>query len=273
MKIYDFDGKFYDYARTWMAMRPGMTEKQVEDSYNEIMQSWLNAPAKWLDGEKPGEYFNRYSEPKDLIKLLREYAKRDFGIPEPLYSRVAAVGAPCAEALMRVAANEDESDALRGTAVSLLREIAPDSARQLFIDMTCRCRSEEDEPGNMAAEALMQADASVVEPLLEHYPKASPYTQSLILDVCACFPGDARVYDYLVDKLRNRPGERGLYAALLGKLGDERAIEALRPFLTAQDIGYLDYIEVRDAIEELGGDPGESRDFYGDPDFEAMRRM
>ena len=59
MKIHDFDTKFFEYARTWMAMHPGLTEQQVEDSYNEIMLNFLNAPASWLDGETPGTYFNR----------------------------------------------------------------------------------------------------------------------------------------------------------------------------------------------------------------------
>ena len=44
MKIHDFDTKFFEYARTWMAMHPGLTEQQVEDSYNEIMLNFLNAP-------------------------------------------------------------------------------------------------------------------------------------------------------------------------------------------------------------------------------------
>ena len=72
MKIYDFDSKFFDYARTWMALHPGLKENEVEQKYNEMMLSWLNAPAQWLNGEKPGEYFNRYSDPKDLIKLMEE---------------------------------------------------------------------------------------------------------------------------------------------------------------------------------------------------------
>jgi len=120
MKIYDFDAKFFDYARTWMAMHPGMTEKQVEESYNEIMLNWLNAPAKWLDGEKPGEYFLRYSEPRDLIKLLEEYNKRDIGLPEPLYSRVVSVGQPCVPGLMRIVSDVDRSESLRATALALL---------------------------------------------------------------------------------------------------------------------------------------------------------
>lgn len=273
MKIYDFDEKFYDYARTWVALHPGLTERQIEESYNEMMLNWLNAPAQWLNGEKPGEYFNRYSDPKDLIKLLEAYDKRDFGLPEPLYSRIVAVGGPCVEALMRIAGDRDRPDSLRGTAIALLRDIGTDAPRELFIDMVCRCRDSEDEPGNLAAEALKEGNGSVVGPLLERYEGAPEYARGLILDICAGFPGDERVLEYLVDGLRNRPESRGLYAALLGKLGDGRAIEALTPFLSAQDINYLDYIEVRNAIEDLGGDPGEPRDFYGDPHFEAMRNL
>lgn len=39
--------------------------------------------------------------------------------------------------------------------------------------------------------------------------------------------------------------------------------------LRLTDLRYLDYIELRDAVEALGGDAGEERAFYGDPDFEA----
>ena len=39
------------------------------------------------------------------------------------------------------------------------------------------------------------------------------------------------------------------------------------------DLRYLDYIELRDAVEALGGDAGEARSFYGDPDFEALRNL
>ena len=87
------------------------------------------------------------------------------------------------------------------------------------------------------------------------------------------FPGDERVYRYLVDKLRNRPEQRALYASFLGKLGDARAIDELKPLLNLTDLSYMDYIELRNAVEELGGDPGEDRTFYGDPDYEAMRNM
>ena len=43
--------------------------------------------------------------------------------------------------------------------------------------------------------------------------------------------------------------------------------------LKLTDLNYLDYIEIRNAVESLGGDPGEERTFYGDPDYEAMRNL
>ena len=272
MKIHDFDAKFFDYARTWMAMHPGMTEKQVEDSYNEIMLNWLNAPAKWLDGEKPGEYFLRYSEPRDLIKLLEEYNKRDIGLPEPLYSRVVSVGQPCVAGLMRIVSDPDKPESLRATALALLRDIDSDDARELYVDLACT-GGEADEISEMAADILSDGDGSQIGALMERYDGASEFGQQRILGICANFPGDDRILGYMLDKLRNRPEQRALYASFLGKLGDPRAIEPMKSFLTLTDLGYLEYIELRNAIEELGGDPGEERTFYGDPDYEAMRNM
>ena len=43
--------------------------------------------------------------------------------------------------------------------------------------------------------------------------------------------------------------------------------------LFVQHISVLADLEVRNAIEELGGDAGEERTFYGDPHYEAMRGM
>ncbi len=276
MKIHDFDAKFYDYVRTWMALHPNMTEKQVEESYNEIMLNWLNAPAKWLDGEKPGEYFLRYSEPRDLMKLLEEYDKRDIGLPEPLYSRVVSVGQSCVPFLERMVRNADNPDSLRATALAILRDIGGDAIKPLMIDLVCMSDLDKDDDDNlyeMAADELAEKGGSVVNELLERYDSVSDFAQMRILEICVNFPGDERIYRHLIEKLRNRPDARAFYASYLGKLGDARAIEELRPFLSLTDISYMDYIEVRNAIEELGGDAGEERTFYGDPDYEAMRGM
>ncbi|MBQ6373524.1 MAG: hypothetical protein IJJ45_03460 [Clostridia bacterium] len=271
MKIYDFDGKFFDYVRSWMALHPGMKESEIEASYNEMMRSWLNAPAQWLGGVKPGEYFDRYTDPKDLIKLLEAYLVRDIGLPEPLYRRIVLMGEACAPALVRIAEDRDRPEALRATAMALLRDIDSDVPMSLYIDLICRCK-EKNELSDMAADAISERQ-DVVETLLERYDSATEYGQLLILDICSNHPGDPRICDHMLEKLRNRPEERALYAALLGKLGDPRALETLMRMLDLTDLSYLDYIELRSAVEQLGGDPGEERVFNGDPDYETLRGL
>ncbi|MBR6767126.1 MAG: hypothetical protein IKM02_04160 [Clostridia bacterium] len=272
MRIYDFDEKFFEYVRTWIALHPGMNEKQIEASYNEMMLNWLNAPAKWLDGATPGTYFERYSEPKDLMKLVEEYDKRDIGLPEPLYSRIVSLGETCAPALMRIAANEDRPESLRASAIGMLRDIGTSAPHGMFVDLVCESR-EENELSEMASEILASGDDSIIDELLSRYEGASEYAQTLILDICRHFPGDERIFQHCMDKLRNKPEQRALYASYIAKLGDPRAIDTLIQMMQMTDISYLDYIEFRNAVEALGGDAGEERTFYGDPDFEAMRNI
>jgi len=272
MRIYDFDEKFFEYVRTWIALHPGLSEKQIEASYNEMMQSWLNAPAKWLDGATPGAYFDRYSEPKDLIKLVEEYDKRDIGLPEPLYARIVALGEVCAPMLIRIAADEDRPESLRASAIGMLRDIGSSAPHGMYVDLVCNSKME-NELSEMASEILSCGNSSVIEELLARYDSASEYAQTLIIDICRHFPGDERVFNHCLDKLRNRPEQRALYASYLAKLGDPRAIDTLVQMMQLTDISYLDYIEFRNTVEALGGDAGEERTFYGDPDFEAMRNM
>ena len=272
MKIHDFDEKFFDYVRTWMALHPGMTEKQVEQSYNEIMLSWLNAPATWLGGETPGTWFNRWSDPKDLMKLLEEYDKRDIGLPEPLYSRIASLGEVCAQPLTRIASDRDRPESLRATAMALLRDIGSKAPLGLYIDMVTSAR-EENELCEMASDILSEAGPEVVDALLDRYDDASEYAQTLILDICANHPGSERLFRHLLDKLLTQHERRAYFASLLEKLGDPRALPALEKMLSLSDLGYVDYIEIRNAVESLGGDAGEERTFYGDPDYEAMRNV
>jgi len=125
----------------------------------------------------------------------------------------------------------------------------------------------------MAADVLSAKGGSIVSRLLDWYSDAPEYAQTLILDVCCNFPGDGRIYDYLIHRLRNQPEQRALNASCLAKLGDPRAIEPMQEMLKLFDLRYFDYIELRDAVEALGGDAGEDRSFYGDPDYEALRNL
>ena len=106
MKIIDFDAKFFEFAQKWVAAHPGMTDQQVEDSYNRMMTEWVNRPADWLDGAAPAEYFRRFEDPAELIALMEGYLAAKITLPEPLYSRIVELGEACAPGLVAILADE-----------------------------------------------------------------------------------------------------------------------------------------------------------------------
>ena len=272
MKIIDFDARFFEFARKWMAAHPGLTEEQVENSYNSMMEEWINAPADWLEGASPATYFERYERPEELIELMQGYFDKKVNLPEPLYARIVERGADCASLLRTLVADEHQSEELRAEAMGMLRDIGDRDADELLISMVVGAQ-EQSELSDLAADVLSGRDTATAQKLLDAYPNAPEHAQTLILDVCCNFPGDARICDYLIRRLKNQPEQRALNASLLAKLGDPRALEPLQEMLNLFDLRYLDYIELRDAVEALGGDAGADRSFYGDPDFEALRNL
>ena len=272
MKIIDFDARFFEFARKWMAAHPGLTEEQVENSYNSMMEEWINAPADWLEGASPATYFERYERPEELIELMQGYFEKKVNLPEPLYARIVERGADCAPLLRTLVADEGQSEELRAEAMGMLRDVDDRDADELLIGMVVSAQ-EQSELSDLAADVLSGRDTEIAKKLLDAYPHAPEHAQTLILDICCNFPGDASICDYLIRRLKNQPEQRALNASLLAKLGDPRALEPLNEMLTLFDLRYLDYIELRDAVEALGGDAGEDRSFYGDPDFEALRNL
>lgn len=272
MKIVDFDKKFFEYARKWVLAHPGLNEDQIEDSFNEMMEEWIAAPADWLDGAAPQDYFKRFENADELVELMLAYSAKGINLPEPLYARIVEMGDACAPALMKILADDGRSESLRAEAMGMLRDIGSPLADAYLEDLVCNAE-EANELSDMAADILSGRDASVARHLLDRYDSASDYAQLLILDICCNFPGDERTFDYLIHHLKNDPDQRALWASCLGKLGDERAIGPMMDMLGMFDLRYLDYIELRAAVEALGGDAGEDRSFYGDPDFEALRNL
>lgn len=272
MKIIDFDKKFFEYARSWVLKHPGLTEEQVEDSYNQMMQEWVSAPADWLDGACPAEYFDRFESAQELIDLMLGYSEKGINLPEPLYTRIVEKGDETAKVLKDILVDENRAEALRAEAMGMLRDMDSRIADDYLAELVCTAQ-QANELSDMAADILSGRDASIVNCLLDRWDAAPEYARMLILDICCNFPGDERIYQYLVRCLKNDPEQRALWASCLGKLGDERALEPLQEMLGLFDLRYLDYIELRDAVEKLGGDAGEERSFYGDPDFEALRNL
>ena len=103
-----------------------------------------------------------------------------------------------------------------------------------------------------AYEFLQEDCEDMVETMLEKFYSSSGETADMLIEILTEYKGNKGVYMGLVSCLY-RGEDVALYARLLGKYGDESAIEVLKSFADSNELNYNEYMEIRNAVEELGG--------------------
>ena len=269
----DLEHLFHHYVADHLHKAGKLDEDAAGEMAEKLYAEWADAPCAALDGCSPRAWFARLDTPEALVETLTAYARADMEPPELLLDRFFDVGAICAAPLEALARNAGESAALRAQALDLLNGLDEARAVRVATDAVLAAQ-ESDAFCELAAEILAsRVDADVAARLLDGYDAAPDFARTLILEALCNFPGDARVYERMLEMLKNRPEQRADAARLLGRYGDARAIEPLKALLDLTDIGYYEYLEVRNAVEALGGEVESEREFYGDPDYEYLREL
>ena len=269
----DLEHLFHHYVADHLHKAGKLDEDAAGEMAEKLYAEWADAPCAALDGCSPRAWFARLDTPEALVETLTAYARADMEPPELLLDRFFDVGAICAAPLEALARNAGESAALRAQALDLLNGLDEARAVRVATDAVLAAQ-ESDAFCELAAEILAsRVDADVAARLLDGYDAAPDFARTLILEALCNFPGDARVYERMLEMLKNRPEQRADAARLLGRYGDARAIEPLKALLDLTDIGYYEYMEVRNAVEALGGEVENEREFYGDPDYEYLREL
>ena len=273
MKPIDFDAHYAEFAEQWIRenMAKYKTIDEMEQHLPEIYLRFMNQSADWLSGKTPAEYFAQFTDADELVALLCEYEKEDIDVPDLLLERIVDMGAGASDPLIKLAADESQKESLRITAINLLIEMVSDQALPLCLSIV-DTRDEYDATADVAADYISAQGQSAVSPMLDKLPDATNAALRTYLDLLCNFPGDERIYTYTAAQFLRDTEHRALYASYLGKLGDERALPLLRQALTLSDLNYLDYIEIRNAIERISGEViTDSRSFEGDPYYESAR--
>lgn len=272
-EILDFDANFAAYSEKWMQMNRAKFSNidQMEDAMPEVYMRWLNSPAAFLNGDTPAMYFTKYSDARELVSWLLEYEDANVNVPDPLMERIVDLGEISVAPLIDLARDEYGNTQTRVMALNLLKEIDA-GARPMdtclgIIDK----RDEEDEVADVAAELLLSIGEACAKPILDRLDDVNDAARETYLDILCNYPGDERIFAALIRAFEEHTEKCALYASLLGKLGDARALNALREALDRPDINYLDYLEVKNAVEMLGGAVEGEREFAGDPYYETLK--
>ena len=250
-EILDFDANFKAYLDKWIALNKGKfkTYEQLEDAMPEVYVKWLNTPAAFLDGATPGTYFSQFDNASELVKWMRLYDENEVPVPDQLLDRISDLGDESLKPLVYTASHEDYSPSVRMLAINLLKEIETGEETVNLCLRLIDSREEEDEIADAASELLRPLVSDCIEKLIDRLE---------------------RVFKALMVAFEQETEKTALYASLLAKHGDERALEALIEAAVNREINYLDYLELRNAIEKLGGECPD-REFAGDEYYESLK--
>lgn len=275
MKCIDFDKQFERYTRDWMAKNAEKYNNDmdaIEAMMPDIYMEFMSAPASWLDGMSPEEYFEQFDDAGMLIDWMCAYYEQNVPVPDLLLERITALGGEAEEKLLALPFGEGVPHEAALTAISLLRELESIAPMQAYIDFISALE-EPDEKGDMCAESLLVMGEAVVEPILAALPAAKQTARDIFADVLSNFPGDDRIFALLMERFERCEDRRALFASYLAKFGDDRALPVLLAAALDEDTNYLDYVEIVSAIDALGGERPPERDFHGDPYYESMKRL
>lgn len=134
---------------------------------------------------------------------------------------------------------------------------------------------DEDKPYGERLEAyeFLQEDCEpIVDAMLERLYKTEGDAGKMLMEVLAGYPGNKAIFMGLVSYLY-KGEDVALFAHLIGSYGDEQGIAVLKTFCEEYEPNYVEYMEIRNAVEELGGDFDLKEDFSDDPLYRYLKGL
>lgn len=275
MELIDFDKAFERYMGAWIKENSEKYKDDmdvIENMMPDVYMEFLEKPAAFLNGMAPKDYFEQFDDAELLTRWLCEYVENNVPVPDLLPERITNLGQAAEKSLLSLLDRQDLPEEVVMTAVSLLQEMESVAPMEHYIDWIAALEEPSDK-GDLCAESLISMGDCVVEPMLAALPRCKETGRDIFADVLSNFPGDERIFELIMERFSTREDRRALFASYLAKLGDERALDALKKAAQDQEVNYLDYLEIVNAIEALGGERPPEREFSGDPYYESLKQI
>ena len=258
-KLIDFDGLFDEKLNEYMHMNAGKyTEKQWENIIPKLYKQFGDTFVAKA-GNTPKGYYADMSD-DELVATLVRHVEEDVPVSDFLCRELEKRG--CPEALLPLIASENEE--LVTFAVNLAGENV--RAFPAYFDLLVR-DGNEDVKDAVSEQLKIGADAAKERALALY---ESGVERERMLEILSrCKERDDRVLEILLREFRTGD-EVPMHASYLAAYGDERALPVLLEYIDRDDINYLEYQELKYAIEALGGEYTRPRDFSDDKYYQEI---
>ena len=261
MKLMDFDGLFDEKLSQYMEENKGKyTEKQWENIIPRLYQKFGDTYVAKVKCT-PKEYYARMTD-EELTATLSVHLKEQIPVPDFLCCEIE--GRNCTEALLSLLKSDD------GETVSYAINLvgADERAFPDYFSMITENKFDAD-IRDAAVEKLKENADKATEAALKFYKEGT--AKEYMLEILSrAKKRDEGIFRILLDEFLSDVGRVPMHAGYLAAYGDERALPYLMKKIEDRSIGFVEFQELKYAIEALGGEYNEPRDFSADKDFRTI---
>lgn len=264
---FDFDKLFENYADKYYNEHADeyCCPDEFAKDLDKIYHVWATSAQDVLGGISPSEFFNKIPT-EELVDILKGACVGDNNPSSLLFDRIATEPSLIGELTDLARSSSDEK--LLNVVLSLIEELG--GADSEFYIETIE-RDVDAAVKEQCIDMLCSRAEEVQDTLLERAEKCDDVgmIELYVEPLTYCEAGNDRILGLLRLLLNSDPNVAYI-AALMGRYGDERATADLYPLLDTCD--YAEFLEIRNAIEELGGSVDEHyRDFSQDELYQAIK--
>lgn len=254
MKLIDFDEKFSVFILDWLKAHEESYKNydDMEDDIPHIYQHFVSSPMDYLDGQSPREFFSKFEDFDSIIKLVRAYTEHETSIPDLLIERLYEVASDFE--LERLIGDENQEIAM--LAIDALRGRGSLAALDKYLELAFD-ENTDSALFDSVIESLDEIGEASYDRLMLNLPFANDRAKLGFISILSKQKGNETLFKEALSLFVKRRDFAQELSSYISRLDDERALPLLIERAGDSSTGYIDYIELRNAIESLGGEAPE----------------
>ncbi len=260
MKLYDFDGMFDEKLAEYIRKNGDKhKEKEWEDIIPKLYARFGETVIKSL-GKSPNAYYAEMDD-ETLVAQLKAHLKQGVSVSEFLCNAIESRN--MSKLLLPLLSGTEDEISYALNLIGADRAALDEYMRLLI------CSDSED-VRNTCVDYIKEFADDVKDKALELYKEGT--RKEYMLEILSrCVVRDDEIFDILIKEFRGDAENVPMHASYLAAYGDERALPYLLDKIDEEGISYVEFQELRYAIESLGGTYEKERDFSSDPYYQAIK--
>lgn len=267
-KIIDVDKLFDAYISDYVYSNIGKIKpEEIENEIPVLYEKFGDAKLKELDDLTPNTYYKSFSDRENLATLKEHLEKK---VPVSDFLCEALERSETSEYAIKKELEKDLDEEYTLYLMNVLSSKNSPVALDRYLEFVTMDYSEGIR--EFATETLSSFADDMKDKVLSVFKTSGEAAKECLTEILSHVTvKDDKVFDILIEEFVKNQDKIPVYASYLSRYGDERALPFLKTAIEAKNIDYADFEELRFAIESLGGEYEDKRDFTADKTYKKIK--